>query len=171
MLISNKSQSYPVVNRNLSVQMPMSIPIVLVANDDKADQSILTLLLRKFDYDIQIVPSAESAITFLATNTYAAILISLALPGLDLVEFKERVRLVEIDSGRRTPVIALMSNSEATDRCEIVPPTMVDSMTRPFNPEQLRKMLLRCVYDSRQPNLKTLKPLPPEDFDIFLAAI
>jgi CheY-like chemotaxis protein len=148
----------------------MPIPVVLIANNDKADQYILTLLLVKFGYGVQIASSEEDAIAFVATNTYAAILMDCMLPGSDRFQFTERVRLIELDSGRRTPVIALMSNAEQTDCCEIIPPDLVNCMTKPFNPEQLRKVLLRYVYDSKQPNLKTLKPLPPEDFDLFLAA-
>jgi CheY-like chemotaxis protein len=148
----------------------MPIPIVLVANNDKADQYILTLLLAKFGYDVQMVSSEDDALAFLATNTYAAILMDSTLPSIDRFQFTERVRLIELDSGRRTPVIALISNAEPSDCCEIIPPDLVNCMTKPFNPEQLRKVLLRYVYDSKQPNLKTLKPLPPEDFNAFLAA-
>jgi CheY-like chemotaxis protein len=144
----------------------MPIPIVLVAEDDQADQYFLTLLLKKFDYDVQVVSSGEEAIAALAKNTYAAVLMDVTLPGIDRYEFAERVRLVELESGRQTPVIALIPNVDTSNHCEIIPPALADSMTKPFKPEELRKVLLRYVYDSKWPNLKTLKPLPPEESDI-----
>jgi CheY-like chemotaxis protein len=145
----------------------MPIPIVLLADDDKADQYVLTTLLKKFDYDVQVVSSGEEAIAALATNTYAAILMDIRLPGINRLEFAERVRLVELESGRRTPLISLISQS---DHCDLISPALVDCMSKPYKPEKLRKLLLRYVYDSKQPNLKTLKPLPPEEIDFDLAA-
>lgn len=39
-------------------------------------------------------------------------------------------------------------------------------MSKPFEPEELRKLLLRWVYDPGHPNLKTLNPLPADQLDL-----
>jgi DNA-binding response OmpR family regulator len=42
---------------------------------------------------------------------------------------------------------------------------MDDYMSKPFDPEELRKMLLRWVYDPSRPNLKVLQQYPHLDLE------
>lgn len=136
--------------------------IVLVVGDHETEQYVLKELLRKFDYDAHVVASGEEALTALGVAKYAAILMNITLPGIDGYECTRRIRRIELESGRRTPVIALTARDARSDQDAAQKAGMDDWMSKPFEPEDLRKTLLRWVYDSTNPNLKTLTPLPAE---------
>jgi CheY-like chemotaxis protein len=139
--------------------------IILVVEDNETQQYVLKELLRRFDYEAHVVASGEQAITALGLAKYSAILMDINLPGIDGYECTRRIRLMELESGRRTPVIALTARADQSDHDAAKESGMDDWMNKPFEPEDLRKMLLRYVYDSAHPNLKTLKPFPSEELD------
>ncbi|MEW6505713.1 MAG: response regulator [Chloroflexota bacterium] len=139
--------------------------IILVVEDNETEQYVLKELLRKFDYDAHVVASGEEAITALALAKYSAILMDITLPGIDGYECTRRIRRMELESGRRTPIIALTARAAQSDHDAANEAGMDDWMSKPFEPEDLRKMLLRYAYDPTQPNLKTLKPFPSEELD------
>jgi CheY-like chemotaxis protein len=89
----------------------------------------------------------------------------ITLPGIDGYECTRRIRRMELESGRRTPIIALTARAAQSDHDAANEAGMDDWMSKPFEPEDLRKMLLRYAYDPTQPNLKTLKPFPSEELD------
>jgi CheY-like chemotaxis protein len=137
--------------------------IILVVEDNSTEQYILKLLIQKFDYDVHVVASGEEALAALGLAKYAAILMDISLPGIDGYECTKRIRRMELESGRRTPVIALTARTENTAHDAAKKAGMDDFLSKPFEPEELRKTLLRYVYDPSQPNLKTLSPLPSAD--------
>jgi CheY-like chemotaxis protein len=141
----------------------MSTPIILVVEDNPTQQYVLQQLLKKFDYDAQVVSSGEEAITAIGVSNYAAILMDVTLPGINGFECTKCIRRLELASGRRIPVIAVTARAERKDQEDCMASGMDAYISKPFDPEQLRKVLLRYVYDPAQPNLKTLRPLPPEE--------
>jgi CheY-like chemotaxis protein len=61
------------------------------------------------------------------------------------------------------PIIGLTSHtgSEAEEAC--YKSGMDDYLTKPFDPEHLRKVLLRWVYQPSRPNLKLLQGFHVDD--------
>jgi len=142
---------YPVIASNSTI---------LVVEDNETEQYLLRILLEKFDYNVEIISSGEKALEALSGGKrYAAVLMDITLPGIDGCECVRRMR--QLKSSARTPVIALTSRSEPEDRKTALQSGMDDYLQKPFDPEELRKLLLRYVYDASKPNLKTLRPLPP----------
>lgn len=145
--------------------------VILIVEDNETEQYVLSMLVKKFDYDVQVAPSGEAAITAIGVTNYAAILMDINLPGISGIECTQRIRRIELESGRRTPIIGLSARTESEDEKMCADAGMDDYVRKPFEPEQLRKMLLRYVYDPTQPNLKTLSPLPQEELDIKIPII
>jgi CheY-like chemotaxis protein len=143
----------------------MASPRILIVEDNRADQYALTQLLTRFDYESDVAPSGESAIELLGATRFAAILMDISLPGMDGFECTAKLRLIEKDGRRRTPVIALSAwiGQEINEKCRSA--GMDDYVSKPVHAEHLRKVLLRYVYDPTTPNLKTLKPLSLEDIE------
>lgn len=138
----------------------MTSPTLLVIEDNETEQYVLKQLLGRFDYHVNVVSSGEEALTALGIAKYAAILMDITLPGMDGYECAQQVRRLELESGRRTPIIALTGRAEQSDYEACKAAGMDDYMSKPFEPEELRKMLLRWVYDPSNPNLKVLQKYP-----------
>lgn len=138
-------------------------PIVLLVEDNPTEQYVLQQLIHKFDYDSQVVSSGEEALSALGIANYAAILMDITLPGIDGLECTRQIRRIELELARRTPIIALTARSSQEDLNACLEAGVDDYISKPFDPEALRKMLLRYVYIPSQPNLKTLRPLSAEE--------
>jgi CheY-like chemotaxis protein len=129
------------------VIVAMSIPIILVVEDRQAEQYILQHLLKRFDYDVQVVSSAESALDALKVGDYAAILMDIRLPGMTGIECTRQIRRDELKSGRRIPIIAVTAKADISDRAQCIAGGMDDYLSKPFTPEQLRRILERYVRE------------------------
>jgi CheY-like chemotaxis protein len=138
---------------------------ILVIEDNQHDQFVLKHLLEKFGFQSLVKSSAEEALAALSETKYAAVLLDLGLPGIDGFACIKEIRQRELVASSRTPVIALTANSDDSVRAKAMKAGMDDFIGKPFDPEQLRKVLLRHVYEPAHPNLKTLKPLSPEELD------
>lgn len=144
---------------------------ILVVEDNPTEQFVLKQLIERFDYEAQIVSSGEEALASMETADFSAILLDLTLPGIDGLEFAKRIRQIEMSLLRRTPIIAITGRTQPSDRiaCEIA--GIDDYLSKPFNPEELRKMLLRHLYQPNKPNLKVLRRLAPEDVSKILSEL
>jgi CheY-like chemotaxis protein len=140
----------------------MANPIVLIVEDDKPTQYVLQQLLQRFDFESQVVGSAEEALKAVSMTQYAAILMDICLPGMDGYDCTRRIRDLDLMNGRHTSIIALTGRVEIADQEQCRRAGMDDYMSKPFEPEDLRRMLLRWVYDAANPNLKVL-PRPRTD--------
>jgi CheY-like chemotaxis protein len=128
----------------------MSTPIILVVEDRQAEQYVLQHLLKRFDYDVQVVSTAESAIDALKVGTYSAILMDLTLPGMSGLECARQIRRAELQSGKRVPIIAVTAKSDGSVREDCLAAGMDDYLRKPFTPDQLRLVLGRFVREAPQ---------------------
>jgi len=142
----------------------MSQPVILVVEDIEHDQDVLSHLLSKFDFLVKVARSSDEAILAVREQKFAVILMDLAMPGVDSFECMRQIKQIELDSSSQTPIIALGGHGVAEK--EALAAGMDGYISKPFNPEDLRRVLLRFAYEPRRPNLKTLRPLPPEDLEI-----
>jgi CheY-like chemotaxis protein len=140
----------------------MATPTLLIIEDNQNEQYALAQLVQKFDYDTQAVSSGEDALVALSAGRFAAILMDLTLPQMDGFECAKRIREIEKLTQQHTPIIALTGRATAADRQACLAAGMDDYLSKPFDPEALRRILLRWLYQANRPNLKVLRPLEQE---------
>jgi CheY-like chemotaxis protein len=128
---------------------------ILVVEDNITSQYILKQLLSKFGYRAQIAASAEEALASASFTRYDAILLDLMLPGMDGIECAKRLREIDKIKDIYTPIIALTAMTDQRENCLVA--GMDDYLTKPYDIKDLRKMLLRWVFDPFHPNLNVLK--------------
>ncbi|HEY9793134.1 MAG TPA: response regulator [Candidatus Obscuribacterales bacterium] len=141
----------------------MASPLLLIVEDNPHEQLALAELVRKFDYETQVVSSGEDAIAAIRTTRFAAILMDITLPEMDGYECTRRIRELEKAWNRHIPVIALTGRAQQTDRIESKSAGLDDYLCKPFKPDDLRRILLRWVYEPSRPNLKVLIRSADED--------
>lgn len=134
----------------------MATSTILVVEDDEDEQVALRQLLERFDYVVHVASSGEEALSAYALAPFAAILMDIGLSGMDGFECTRALRQLDAKGNLNTPIIALTGRSQPEDRARCVKAGMDDYLSKPVDPEQLRRVLLRWVYQSDQPNLKLL---------------
>lgn len=132
-----------------------SQPTLLIIEDNETQQYVLQELCRKFDYDVHIVSSGEEALSALACTHYAAILMDIALGGMDGFECTRQIREMELKLKRRTRIVAVTGHTEDKHRC--LASGMDDYISKPFEIDDFRLMLLRNAYQPTKVNLKLLR--------------
>jgi len=144
----------------------MSLPVVLVVQDSDFEQGVLGQLLARFDFSTQFVGTVDEAESAVRSKKYAVILIDTMLSGTDSQTCVRRIKQAELEASTQTPVVAFGPAASAKGEKDAKAAGMDGFVSQPFDPEELRRMLLRFAYEPRRPNLKTLRPLPPEDLEL-----
>jgi CheY-like chemotaxis protein len=89
---------------------------VLVAEDHVVSQQSIARLLEKNGMTVDIVGSGREAVDRCRQTGYSMILMDCQMQDMDGYEATRKIREMEGDSGKRTPVIAITANAMAGDR-------------------------------------------------------
>jgi CheY-like chemotaxis protein len=142
----------------------MANPTLLIVEDNKAQQLVYKQLCEMFDFRVVFCATGEDAIEALKLARYAAVIIDWKLPGISGIEVASMLRQMESRFKVRTPIIALTASTCKEAEKSFRGAGVDEFMTKPFAINDFRKMLLRRVYEAKQPNLKLLnKPKNASD--------
>ena len=70
----------------------MSVPVVLVVDDNPTNLKLIAYLLQAKGYEVRTAVDAESALELVRTARPALILMDLQLPGMDGLELTQRLK-------------------------------------------------------------------------------
>lgn len=137
----------------------MAIASILAVEDDATHSYVIKRLCELFDYSVHLVATGEEALAAVHASNYAAVLMDICLPGMDGLECARRIREQESRMGvtKPVPLIAITSHSDEETERACYDAGMSDYIAKPFDPEHLRRVLLRRVYQPSRPNLKLLQ--------------
>ncbi|NOY51901.1 MAG: response regulator [Chlorobi bacterium] len=118
---------------------------VLLAEDNLVNQKITEFSIKQLGYNIKIANNGLQAVEFYKDNIYDFILMDLQMPVMNGFDSTIEIRKIEgADSERqRTPIIALTANATREDRKKSFDTGMDGFMSKPFNPIELKKMLIK----------------------------
>ncbi len=116
---------------------------VLVVEDDRVNQRVIELLLRKLGLNAVIVADGVSAVELATLQQWDAILMDCQMPGMDGFEATRRIRARL--QGQALPIIALTANALAGDREACTAAGMNDFIPKPVRQDELRSCLARWL--------------------------
>ena len=122
---------------------------VLVIEDDKMIQNLMSTTLEISNYTYQIAPNAEQGILKAASYNPDVIILDLGLPDMDGIEVIKKVR-----SFSNIPIIVVSARIDNEDKISALDAGADDYLTKPFNTEELlariRVALRRKTYTSEE---------------------
>lgn len=110
----------------------MNKSLILVVEDDRSVQNLMTTTLKAHDYRYLTAMNGETAILEASSHNPDIILLDLGLPDLDGIEVIHRIR-----SWSNVPIIIISARSEDTDKVEALDAGADDYLTKPFSVEEL----------------------------------
>lgn len=110
----------------------MNKPLILIVEDDKPVQNLMTTTLKAHDYKYLLAVNGEAAIREASTHNPDIILLDLGLPDLDGIEVIKKVR-----SWSNMPILVISARSEDMDKVEALDAGADDYLTKPFSVEEL----------------------------------
>ncbi|PZM77516.1 MAG: hypothetical protein DKT66_24850 [Candidatus Melainabacteria bacterium] len=136
------------------------MPVLLVVEAESVQRDIISALLEKYDYSAVFVDTAAEALEAIKNcdANFDGILMDLQLPQSFETEAARAIRQLERDKGRKTPLIAITSDASERERIDASGVGADDCLNKPFDPEDLRRVLLKWTYNPARPNLRILPP-------------
>jgi signal transduction histidine kinase/DNA-binding response OmpR family regulator len=126
---------------------PVDRPRVLLAEDNRVNQTVATLQLDKLGYDVEVVGDGEAAVAAYtaAPDRYRLILMDCQMPLLDGFAATRQIRRWEAqaDAVLHIPVVAMTANAMAGDREICLEAGMDDYLSKPVSRQALHEILIR----------------------------
>src|SRR3954453_19266657 len=101
---------------------------VLIVDDEPAVRAALDRALRVDGYEITLAADGREALDHLADSRHDAIVLDVAMPGIDRPQVRRRLR----DVGDRPPVLILTSPHQVEDRVAGLNAGADDYLVKPF---------------------------------------
>ena len=121
--------------------MPVTLPPVLVVDDEKNMRLSLQAMLGDEGYESRAVESAEEALTLLSREKFFMVLTDAHLTGMTGYDLLGRMRTAHPE------IPALMITAYATPKLavEAIKSGAIDYLSKPFEPEELLHAISRCA--------------------------
>lgn len=117
---------------------------VMVVDDDAVNLMLAGEVLRLFSVDTVACSSGEQALSYFVCEPFGLVLMDVQMPGLNGLEVTDRMRHLEVDTGRpRTPIVALTASAMPEELQACLRRGMDDVLCKPFDIAALRALLQR----------------------------
>src|ERR1700737_3500353 len=109
----------------------------LVVDDDRAVREALRRALTLAGYELRVAEDGAQAIELVAHEIPDAVVLDIAMPGIDGLEVCRRVRLL----GNRVPILMLTAREAVSDRVAGLDAGADDYLVKPFDVDELKARL------------------------------
>lgn len=116
---------------------------ILIVDDEPVNLEVAKFMLEDIGLIVDTARDGEQAIQKVRETSYAGILMDMQMPNLDGVEAAQQIR--ELPSCSEIAILAMTANAFAEDRARCIKAGMNDFITKPFSPEGLYAILLKCL--------------------------
>ena len=124
---------------------PMPCGRVLVAEDNEVNARVLTLLLERRGFAVEVVTSGRDTVERVAQERFDLVLMDVQMPDVDGLEATRRIRERERTEGRHTPVIAITASAMQGDEARCVSVGMDAYLSKPVLPQTLFDTIQRVL--------------------------
>ncbi|MZP30179.1 response regulator [Heliobacterium undosum] len=114
---------------------------ILVVEDNRSNQKLALLLLKRLGYQGHCVSTGREAVEAVARHPFSLVLMDCQMPDMDGYEATQAIRRAEAEGVGRLPIIAMTANAMQGDRERCLAAGMDDYTTKPIRPEKLREIL------------------------------
>jgi two-component system sensor histidine kinase/response regulator len=121
---------------------------VLLAEDNRVNQKIVTRLLEKRGHHVALAGNGEEALGALAQRPFDLVLMDVHMPVMDGIEATMAIREQEKSTGLHQPVIAMTALAMTGDRERCVAAGMDSYLSKPIDLQKLDELLV--VYANRR---------------------
>lgn len=117
------------------------MPCILTVDDSATIRSIVTKQMTELGYEVEQAEDGERGLAKLEEITPDVILLDVTMPVMDGPTMLAKLR----QSGNRTPVIMLTSESKRTIVAGAIKEGIDDYILKPFKPDELKAKVLKAI--------------------------
>jgi len=114
---------------------------VLLAEDNVVNQRLAIRMLEKLGYSVTLAANGVEAVKAVEREGFQLILMDVQMPEMGGFEATARIREIERNTGKRTPIIAMTAHAIQGYREKCLEGGMDDYISKPIRMDSLRKTL------------------------------
>ncbi|MBL0330842.1 MAG: response regulator [Bacteroidetes bacterium] len=118
---------------------------ILVVDDNRVNQRVASLTLKKWNVDVSVADDAKSAINLLKEHQHHLILMDIAMPEMDGLEATQYIRTQLPAPLNKTPIIAMTASALIGEEEKCISAGMNDYISKPFHPNDLFVKITRLI--------------------------
>ncbi|HLC82646.1 MAG TPA: ATP-binding protein, partial [Bacteroidia bacterium] len=118
---------------------------ILVVDDNRVNQRVAALTLKKWNANVSVADDARSAIEQLNSSNIHLILMDIAMPEMDGLEATKFIREKLASPLCNTPIIAMTASALIGEEEKCISAGMNDYISKPFNPNDLFNKIIRFI--------------------------
>jgi DNA-binding NtrC family response regulator len=118
---------------------------LLVVDDERAQREMLSAILGRAGYDVEVAADGDEALRKLETATFDLLLTDQRLPRMDGLELLDRARRVRPDLA----VVLMTAYGTVSTAVEAMKRGASDYLTKPFERDELLLVLDKCIRQRR----------------------
>ncbi len=141
-----------VTRHTLAEAKARSLPRLLVAEDNSANQKVAAAMLAKLGYRSDVVANGAEAVEATSRIRYGAVLMDCQMPEMDGYQASAEIRRRERE-GDHVPIIAMTAGAMVGDRDKVLAAGMDDYLSKPVRLEELGRVLRRWVDEAIDPSM------------------
>jgi two-component system, sensor histidine kinase and response regulator len=123
---------------------------ILLAEDNKVNQTLAVRLLEKWGHSITIAENGRDAVRAFESTSFDIILMDVQMPEMDGLEAAGSIRAKERMTGEHIPIIALTAHALSGDRERCLQAGMDSYVTKPISRKELQSAI-QAVVTLRKP--------------------
>ncbi len=125
---------------------------ILIVDDEKNIRLTLSQALETLGAEIDTAANGEEALTKLKEKGFGLILLDIRMPGMDGMEVLRRVREIRPD----IRIIMITAYGTVESAVEAMKLGAVDFLQKPFEPEEIRELVLRVMDRENLDEMKSI---------------
>ena len=125
---------------------------VLIAEDEPMNREVALGLLRNTNWTIDVAEDGEQAVRRFRSATYDLILMDVKMPVMDGLEATRKIRALERNSPKRTPIVAMTAYAMKGDREHCLAAGMDDYLSKPVHREDILRIAGRVASGNGAPS-------------------
>ena len=114
---------------------------VLLAEDCLVNQEVAVGLLELLGHSVRVVNNGREAVEAARQQNFDVVLMDVEMPELDGLEATRLIRDMEVDTGRRTPIVAMTAHAVTGFQQKCLEAGMDDYISKPIDPQKLSRIM------------------------------
>jgi len=111
--------------------------LILIVDDHPVNQRVAALYLAELGFTTHCVGSGQEAVDEIKRQDYDLIFMDCQMPDMDGLEATRQIRLLEAETGKHVPIVAMTAHAMKGDRESCLDAGMDDYMSKPLDQEDL----------------------------------